>query len=576
MSVQKVYATTQDVMNDPRAIADLRDIVLLEAAEARGDVAKFFEYVMVEENTRARLKIAPHQRVGMDFILSHDRSVNLWPVGHSKTFLAVALSLFFLGRDPTSRGVIVSATQGQASKVVGMARDYLETSTPLRAVFPHLRPSLRRGDPWTQTEITIDRPVGIRDPSLAAVGIDGALDGARLNWVVVDDILTRENTATKEQRDKVYEWFDSSVLSRLDPRGARIVVTNTAWHPDDLLHRLERQGWPTIRMDILGDIEVRCPVIYTDVGTHYEDTWGEGGDVANEIRPADVDGCYQVEERPGAPSGWRARLRLTAHDPDPGNAQTLWPGRYDSNGVARLRREHLPHRFNQLYRNVCRDDDTARCKQEYIEACKKRARDMGRFSLVSEWRDGGVPTFTGVDLAVSPGEESDECAFFTFAAMPNGVRVILDIETGQFSGPEIVAKILDKAKRYNSIVTVENNGCQAFIKQFTLHVDASVPVKAYTTGRSKAHPEHGVEALFIELANGAWAIPNDIRERCHPEVQKFVDACLYYSPSRHTDDVIMANFFAREQAKGYGVLSGSDTAGFGGDYGSLGAMIMAR
>jgi len=52
----------------------------------------------------------------------------------------------------------------------------------------------------------------IRDPSLVAVGADGALPGSRLAWIVVDDILDRENTSTPQAREKVHEFFDSTVF----------------------------------------------------------------------------------------------------------------------------------------------------------------------------------------------------------------------------------------------------------------------------------------------------------------------------------------------------------------------------
>ena len=53
----------------------------------------------------------------------------------------------------------------QAMKPLGMVKDYIESSPHLRLVFPHLRRSPRRADPWMMTEFTVDRPMGIRDPS---------------------------------------------------------------------------------------------------------------------------------------------------------------------------------------------------------------------------------------------------------------------------------------------------------------------------------------------------------------------------------------------------------------------------
>lgn len=515
----------------------------VEVAEARKDITKFFTYVMREATTREPITLLPHQDVGLAFIMHHDRSVNMWPVSHTKTFCTVAITLFLMGNDPTLRGAIVSATQEQAAKVLSVVSDYILHSDELHRVFPNLRKSTRFGDPWTQTKITIQRPPGIPDASLFAVGIDGGLPGSRLNWVVVDDILNRENTATKEGRDKVYTWFDSTVLSRLDPVGARVICTQTAWHPDDLVHRLERLGWPTLRMDVLGGIEVQDDAQWMEEG---REPW------------------FHDELRPATPYAYEVKYRLKSHDPDEHNDTPLWPEKFSKDYIDKtLRKRHLPSEFNRAYMNLCRDDGTSMCKTEYIDQCKKRARDLKIFGMVSKY-DGPNATFTGLDLAVSPGEENDDTAFFTVEIRPDGTRVILDIEIGQWDGPTIIKKLFAKCAAYNSIIRVENNGAQDYIRQFALQTDRSLPIKAHTTGRAKAHPEHGVPGIFLEFSNGAWAIPNNKHGECHPQVQKFVDACLYYSPSRHTDDVLMAAYFAREQAKEWGLLIPQKGDGGGG------------
>lgn len=545
--VEVVQATGAELLGDARYVDQvraLRDDLLLQASLCRDDVPRFLEFVLRDER-RQPVVVPPHQRVGLAFIMAHDRSVNMWPVGHGKTITVAGLTLHLLGKDPLLRGAIISATQTQAAKPVKMVRQYIEEPGPLHLVFPELRPSSRKGDPWTQTEITVERgDARIRDPSLVALGIGGAIAGSRLNWIIVDDILNQENTATKEQRDKVYDWFDSEVLSRLDPRSARIIVVNTAWHPDDLPHRLQALGWATMRMDAYGLLHVQddltrvAPVAKGGEGLP---AWDDPG-----LRPATDAPAEQA-------------LRLTGHDPPGGqdNDQVLWPERMPRKELDRRKLLHLPHRFNQLYRNDVRDDATARCKLDWIEKCKALARKYGVHGLVDRWDQPDACTFTGVDLAVGQGDEHDETAFFTFAVLPNKFRRILDVEVGRFDGPTIVNKLFEKHQRYNSILRVENNAAQDFIRQFALARLASLPVKAHTTGRAKAHPEHGVEGLFVEMSNGAWLIPNN-RGVCPPAVQAWVESCLNYSPSAHTPDDLMACYFAREQARKWGVARAGD------------------
>lgn len=517
--------------------ADTYDLMVEEdeakVVLARENIVDFFEYVMRSHPEGGEIVAQPHQRVFLDFVMHHDRSVNMLPVGHSKTYMAAAITLFLLGRDQTLRGAIVSATQEQAQKVLAVVADYILSSGALRRVFPDLMKSERLRDPWTQTKITVRRPPGIPDASLFAVGIDGGITGSRLNWIVVDDILNRENTSTKGSRDKVYEFLDSTVLNRLDPVGAKVIVTNTTWHPDDLVHRLEKMGWPTLRMDVVGDVRVQDDAQWMREG---RDSWDHPG-----LRPATTsktEECY----------------RLRGNDPDKRNEKSLWPSRFPMDYVdSVLRTRHLPIEFNRAYMLTCRDEATSMCKREYIDLALRLAREKGVFSMVRKYEGSNV-TFTGVDLAVSPGEEHDDTAFFTFEAWPDGTRRILDIEIGQWSGPDIMEKLFQKQVDYNSVIRVESNASQDFIRQFALQKDRSLPVKAHHTGRAKAHPEHGVAGMFLEMSNGSWLIPNDERGTCHPMVEKFINACLYYAPSRHTDDVLMAAYMAREQAKEWGMM----------------------
>src|SRR5262249_4175646 len=152
--------------------------------------------------------------------------------------------------------------------------------------------------------------------------------------------------------------------------------------------------------------------------------------------------------------------------------------------------------------------------------------------------------FTGVDLAVQEKDKNDETAFVTAAIAPNGDRELLCVEGGRWGGPIIVQKILEHHHRYQGIFVVENNAAQDYIIQFT-HDRAAIPILPYTTGRTKAHPEFGVEKLATEMSNGKWVIPND-GGVCHPEVEKLLDDMLFYTPTTHTGDRLMAAWFVVE------------------------------
>ena len=521
--------------------------LLLDAHEARLDPKKFFSFVMREEFSREKIAALPHQEVCFDFMMAHKKCVILQPIGTSKTFNAAAFTLWLLGSDPTTRGAIISASQTQALRVIRAVTDYIEQPELayfVNLVFPKLIKSQRSQDPWRQDAITVDRPPGIRDASLIGVGYDGALAGARLSWILVDDIYDPENTATSEALAKVDDSFQSIILSRLDPDG-RCVVINTPWANEDITQTLQRtrgnggREWATLIMDIFGNITF----VNVDPG------WDSAS-----IRPS-------VKQKGDV-------CRLVAHDPDPNEEVPLWPEKFSVNFIEeKIRPGMLPHRFNQQYLCLVRDEMRAHCKQEWIDKCLRNGRGM---SLVSEYHGSNI-VVTGVDLAFSEKAGRDKTAFVTIEVLPGGQRILLDVESGQWDSPTVLKKIIAKQAAFNSMVLVENNGAQNSIVQFARAVNVSIPVRAHTTGSNKANPVFGVESVLAELMNGAWTFPCDNALRPSKPVKALIDGLLGYEPPpKHTPDEVMAMWFAREMAR----KLGNGQSGTVGQ--SLGRAIMSR
>ena len=544
---------------DRLAIDEVLDDLLLEAAEAREDFDRFCEFVGREENTRQQIKLAAHQRVFTKFVVEHDRCVTMLPVGHAKSFLLALLTLWQIGRNPSLRGAILSATQGQAEKIVKMVRDYIESSDELHLVFPHLRPSRREGDHWTQINLVVDRPPGIRDATLIACGMDGAIMGSRLNWVVVDDMLNAENTRTKEARAKVKSWVDAALRTRLDPdaNDVKLVFSNTPWDEDDLVMTKKRQGFATILMDATGDIWV----------------WDDAEDIraaeengiefvpwdSDELRPA-LETSNEHDPRFGV-------CRLRAHDPDPDDQVTLWPERIDRKELEKLRRTMEAHAFLQSYMCRCFNADTAWCQPEWIERCKAAAHSEELRKYMPEGKPllapikvyrGPYTVWTGVDLAVSEKAKSDNTAFFSFCVLPTGHRMILDIDEGKYNPTTVKRKLVNCHASYDGFITVEDVGMQKFCLGLLRDaIKGAFAIKGFTTtGQAKRDAENGIPIIMAEIEQGLWLIPNDRHGNVAPAVQRWIDGVLNYQPSSHTADSLMAQLFARTQAKRYNMLGG--------------------
>ena len=254
--------------------------------------------------------------------------------------------------------------------------------------------------------------------------------------------------------------------------------------------------------------------------------------------PWDRDDAQHRLER----EGWPILIEPAVGD----DGKPIWPERFSPERLEKIRTEELgPIQFARQF--LCRltDSTTSRFKAEWIERCKARGRGK---TMQSQYR-GPLATYTGVDLSTGKNAFTDLTVLFTIALHPDGSRELLNIDSGRWQAPEIVRKIIDCHGRYGSILFVESTGQQVYIAQWTRR-ESAIPVKTFeTNAKTKHDPKFGLESLAIEIEAGKWIIPNDVTGKCHPEVQAWIDEMLFYDPTAHTGDRLIASWLAREAAR---------------------------
>jgi hypothetical protein len=459
----------------------------LHQQAARNDIDAFVTYVMRDERTGLPIGQAPIHEAWHEMAELNERLLIWSHIESGKTNqLTIARPLFLLGQDPTLRIAVVSNTHEQAAKIVRSIAKYVTQSAELRRVFPKLQPD----EPWTNSKLTVKRPYTSKDASIEACGVHGNIMGARLDLVILDDVLDPENCRTPGLRQDLWDWYHAAIAGRLTER-AKVICVGTAYHPDDLLHRFARQGnWRAVRYPVLDD-----------------------------------------------------------------NGRSRWPSRWSQERIEKKRIELGPLEFARQMMCQARDDSEARFKKEWIDVATQLGEGAAaKYRNVGEWVGTrctglkvvppGCKAYTGVDLAVQRHSSADLTVLFHLLLLPDKSRLVLDIEAGKWSGPQIVDLIADGHQRYKSLAIVENNAAQDFIIQFT-RGRTDVPVKPFTTGRNKAHPEFGVESIAAEIAGGKWIIPSQ-GGRTSPEAAAWIQEMLFYDPQGHTGDRLMAAWFARE------------------------------
>lgn len=82
-----------------------------------------------------------------------------------------------------------------------------------------------------------------------AAGVGGPITGKGARIAIVDDPFKNAEEANSEViRQKVWDWYTSTLYTRLTPDG-RIIVVQTRWHEDDLVGRLLKKEKEDIEND---------------------------------------------------------------------------------------------------------------------------------------------------------------------------------------------------------------------------------------------------------------------------------------------------------------------------------------
>ncbi len=449
-------------------------------AKAREDFNVFAELVATDDETGLPIKQAPIHKRWAELCEKYDRLLIWSHINSGKTTqLSILRTVWELGRDPSLRFVILSNTAQIAVKIVRAISSLITENPDVKKVFPDLKPD--PAGPWNTTELKVQRKSQSKDPSVRAVGVHGSLTSARVDRLIVDDILDPENTQSDAQRKKVLNWYKAVAVGR-QSRRMKILVVGTAYHPKDLLHELASQRrWKWFRFPVIKD------------------------------------------------------------------GQVAWPDLWPPDRIEGLREELGPAEFARQLLCLARDDDESRFRQSWIDEALRKGQHLTLVDRLDEVPEGYC-TFTGVDIGVGKKKRNDLTAFFTFLEDKKGHRTLLWLESGKFTGPEIVEKIFQHHERYHSRIAVENNSSQDFILQF-MPVNHNVPVMPHTTGRQKRDPRLGVEGLAVELERGRWTIPNARKEA---EIDAWVNEMLFYNPAAHTGDRLMASYFARELGRKLG------------------------
>jgi len=152
--------------------------------------------------------------------------VSLGPRHGKSLLIDTYLPAWWLARHPRDKVILVGYNETFARQWGADCRDLvIEYGDNLNL---RVHPDRTAANDWSLTS----------GGGMICVGYGGSLMGKGADLMVLDDVVkSAEEADSQVYRDKMWEWFQSSALTRLQPNGC-IVGVMTRWHQDDLFGRI--------------------------------------------------------------------------------------------------------------------------------------------------------------------------------------------------------------------------------------------------------------------------------------------------------------------------------------------------
>lgn len=171
--------------------------------------------------------------------------INVPPRSLKSHCVSIAFVAWLLGHKPSAQTICVSYAQDLADKLAMDCRTLIASRFYMDLFRTRLSIQKRSVEEFTTTEN------GFR----MATSIGGVLTGRGADFIIIDDPLKPEESLSETQRQKVNDWYDHTLYTRLnDKQKGCIIIVMQRLHEDDLVGHVTRQtGWKWLRLPAIAE-----------------------------------------------------------------------------------------------------------------------------------------------------------------------------------------------------------------------------------------------------------------------------------------------------------------------------------
>ena len=326
------------------------------------------------------------------------------PPGHGKSELSSRWTpVWYLANFPTRRLGLASYEATYAAEWGRKARDVVAEHGD--ALGLHVRRDVHAANQW-QT---------IEGGGMVSAGVDGSFTGRRFHLIILDDMVkNRAEASSATRRQHVWDWWTSTVRTRLEPGGS-IILVMTRWHQDDLVGRLTSGEYHQEGVSDEWEI-IRFPAI------------AEEGDV------------------------------LGREEGEP-----LWPERYDEKALAAARVDVGPMDWLGMYQQRPTDQEGSIFKTRWWQY-----RDL-------EEDEEPTRVFQYWDTAFNTKEQNDYTVCCTIAEVEDGY-LVRDIFRARLEYPDLLRSMKQQYERWSPEAVFVENKASGISAVQSLRRETRIPV----------------------------------------------------------------------------------------------------
>lgn len=171
--------------------------------------------------------------------------INIPPRNMKSILASVAFPAFWLGHRPSAEIICVSYGQALANRHSSDCRRIMESAWYRDIFSTRISPRRAALEEFETTER------GCR----MATSVGGMLTGRGADLLILDDPLKPDEAVSDVQREAVNEWYDHTLLSRLNQKEQGcIIVVMQRLHMDDIVsHVLQQEGWEVVSLQAIAE-----------------------------------------------------------------------------------------------------------------------------------------------------------------------------------------------------------------------------------------------------------------------------------------------------------------------------------